>query len=149
MLPQIKFRLLHPDAKLPTRAHDTDACFDVWSVERTIGLHFANYRLGFATEIPEGWAGYFYPRSSICNTDLILTNGVGVIDAGYRGEWQAKFLVTNERDREPLGRHVRMYEPGDRIGQIRFAPLPQYELVLADELSTTERGAGGFGSTGK
>jgi dUTP diphosphatase len=139
----IKFKLLHPDAKLPTRAHETDACFDVVATScKDVTDGIITYGLGFATEIPVGWAGYFYPRSSISNYSLVLCNSVGIIDAGYRGEWQARFQVTKHT-------FADLYKVGDRIGQIRFAPLPFYTLALADELSNTARGTGGFGSTGQ
>jgi dUTP pyrophosphatase len=171
MSTQIKFKLLHPDAQLPTRAHATDACFDVVATTCKIKDGYIEYGLGFATEMPEWWAGYFYPRSSISKTGLMLCNSTGIIDSGYRGEWLARFrylppfedgLVTDfygpmEReetkfygDRLSSSRlETHLYKAGDRIGQIRFAPLPIYDLVLAHELSDTERGASGFGSTGK
>jgi dUTP pyrophosphatase len=164
--PQIKFKLLHPDAKLPVRAHDTDACFDVVAVSRFIDQGYIKYGLGFATEIPAGWAGYIYPRSSISNTDLALCNSIAIIDSDYRGEWQARFRYlpqmikagfsyngnpdADEYNITMMERHAyaRLYQVGDRIAQIRFAPLPAYELMLADELNDTQRGGGGFGSTG-
>lgn len=138
----IKFKLLHPDAKLPTRTHATDACFDVVAVSRKIvDNQYVAYGLGFATEIPAGWAGYIYPRSSISNVDMALCNSVAVMDASYRGEWIARFRPTKYTFAE-------LYQVGQRIAQIRFAPLPIYELALADELNDTPRGTGGFGSTG-
>lgn len=166
MIPQIKFKLLHPDAKLPVRAHDTDAAFDVVATSRTIEDGYIKYGMGFSTEIPTGWMGYFYPRSSIYKYDLVLANSVGVIDAEYRGEWEARFKylphyrlgawtghtaedATDITFIEGQMRYDMIYEVGERIGQIQFRQLDQYELVLTDELNDTTRGAGGFGSTGK
>jgi len=98
-------------------------------------------------EIPKGYVGLVFPRSSIRKTDLSLTNSVGVIDSGYRGELQATFKkVYGPND-------VRIdqtdYKVGDRIAQIIIIPYPQITFVEVDELSITERGEGGFGSTGK
>lgn len=150
----IKFKLLHPDAKLPARAHPTDACFDVVAVSREIKDGYIHYGLGFATEIPVGWEAKFFARSGVSNYDLVLCNGVGVIDASYRGEWSARFKPVQYLDGESLHKksinpyHLRLYERGDRIGQIQFQRVPEVRFEVVDELSDTERGAGGFGSTG-
>jgi dUTP pyrophosphatase len=93
-----------------------------------------------AFEIPEGYVGLVFPRSSICKQDLILSNCVGVIDSGYRGEVMLKFKTTEN--------FARLYEVGDRIGQIIIMPYPQITLNEVEELSETERGNGGYGSTG-
>ena len=96
------------------------------------------YGFGISVEIPEGFLGLIFPRSSIRKYDLILTNAVGVIDSGYRGELQATFKKS--------GPHV--YEVGDRGAQIIILPYPQIEFIEVEQLSNTERGKGGFGSTG-
>jgi dUTP pyrophosphatase len=100
------------------------------------------YGLGIALEIPEGFVGLVFPRSSIRKTDLSLTNCVGVIDSGYRGELQATF-------RKHKGVVSTKYEVGDRVCQITIIPHPPIEFNEVNELSNTERGEGGFGSTGK
>lgn len=141
-MPTIKFKRLHPAAVLPTKAHASDACFDVYATTREIGIGWARYGLGFATEIPVGWQAKFYPRSSICKTDMVLSNGVGVIDAGYRGEWQAFFLVETQVS------SPRIYQLGDRIGQIQFERVAEIQFEEVDELPDSTRGGGGFGSTG-
>jgi dUTP pyrophosphatase len=92
-------------------------------------------------EIPEGYVGLIFPRSSIVKTPLMLKNCVGVIDSGYRGE--VKFFF------EPGNRPSKNYEVGDRVGQLIIVPFPTIEPEEAEELSSTERGAGGFGSSGK
>ena len=97
-------------------------------------------------EIPKGYVGLVFPRSSIRKTDLSLTNCVGVIDSGYRGEIQATFKkIFGKND-------VRLdeldYNVGDRIAQIMIIPYPSVTFVEVDELSQTDRGEGGFGSTG-
>jgi dUTP pyrophosphatase len=93
-------------------------------------------------EIPDGMVGLVFPRSSIRNTELMLSNSVGVIDAGYRGELQATFNKLNGLD-------SIAYNVGDRIAQIIIVPHPIVQIVEVDELSESKRGIGGFGSTGK
>jgi dUTP pyrophosphatase len=98
-----------------------------------------SYGFGISVEIPKGFVGLIFPRSSIRKYDLILSNAVGVIDSGYRGELQATFKKTG----------LHKYEVGDRGAQLMIIPYPEVEFVEVDELSDTERGEGGFGSTGK
>jgi dUTP pyrophosphatase len=97
--------------------------------------------LGVALEIPKGFVGLVFPRSSIRKTALQLSNSVGVIDSGYRGELQATF-------NKLFGGASTTYEVGDRVAQIMIIPHPPIEFEEADTLSDTERGEGGFGSTG-
>ena len=111
------------------------------------------YGTGLAFEIPNGFVGLLFPRSSNTKKDLILGNSVGVIDSGYRGEVVFKFKAIDTKYLED-GRltyvkkdFMDSYNIGDRIGQIVIMPVPQIEFNLVDELSTTDRGVGGFGST--
>ena len=101
-----------------------------------------SYGTDLAMEIPNGFVGLVFPRSSIRKYELALSNSVGVIDSGYRGELQATFKKTNGLD-------SLAYKVGDRIAQIMIIPHPPIEFNEVDELSDTERGDGGFGSTGK
>jgi dUTP pyrophosphatase len=101
-----------------------------------------SYGFGISMEIPKNFVGLVFPRSSVRNQDLILSNCVGVIDSGYRGEIQATFKKTNGLD-------SIKYKVGDRGAQIIILPYPQVKMVESDELSDTERGTGGFGSTGQ
>jgi dUTP pyrophosphatase len=101
--------------------------------------------LGVALEIPNGFVGLVFPRSSIRKTRLQLSNSVGVIDSGYRGELQATF----NKIRTTIENQKNDYKVGDRIAQIIIIPYPPIEFDAVDELSDTERGEGGFGSTGK
>ncbi len=105
----------------------------------TIGNQ-ATYGTGLSIEIPEGYVGLIFPRSSICKTTMTLTNSVGVIDSGYRGELKAIFRLT--------GPHEMDYKIGDRIGQLMIVPIPTVEIEEVTELSTSIRGTGGFGSSG-
>lgn len=138
----IKIQLLHPDAKLPARAHPTDACYDVVAVSTRSTDQYREYGLGFATEIPPGWQGLIFPRSSISTYDLALANSVGVVDAGYRGEWVVRFRYT---DAGP--RHV--YGIGSKVAQIQFQRVPEVRFELVGSLAPSPRDTGGFGSTGR
>ena len=100
-----------------------------------------SYGFGIAMEIPQSYVGLVFPRSSVRNQDLILSNCVGVIDSGYRGELQATFKKTNGLD-------SIKYKVGERGGQIIILPYPTIYMTEVPELSNTERGSGGFGSTG-
>ena len=144
---EVKIKKLHKDAVIPTYAKSGDAGMDLTAVN----CEYDNddnicYDTGLAFEIPNGFVGLLFPRSSNTKKDLILGNSVGVIDSGYRGEVVLKFrpVMPLERDIE-FG--PREYEIGDRIGQIVIIPAPQIEFNVVDELSTTDRGVGGFGST--
>ena len=94
-----------------------------------------------AVEIPPGYVGLFFPRSSICKTGLSMANSVGVIDSDFRGSISLVFYKNTQC--------IVPYFPGDRIGQLMIVPIPEVEYVEVEELSETERGAGGYGSTGK
>ena len=139
---KIKFKKLHPDAVIPTKAHSTDAGFDLvaTSVSEDRRLGIITFGTGIATEIPDGFVGLIFPRSSIYKQDLSLANSVGVIDSSYRGEIMLKF-----REEQP---YFNCYSVGDKIGQIIILPYPEIEFEEADELEDSERGTGGFGSTG-
>jgi len=151
---KIKVKKLHEKAVVPKYAKPGDACFDLIAVDSkqviAAGINpvnkemirmpvYSEYDTGLAFEIPEGHVGLIFPRSSVSNTTGFLANSVGVIDSGYRGSVKLRF-------REPfIG---KKYEVGDKIGQMMIVPIPKVELEEADELSETERGKGGFGSTG-
>ena len=115
------------------------------------------YGTGLAFEIPEGYFGLLVPRSSNAKTDLRLTNSSGILDSGYRGEVMFKYRNDNFSNMsDDYKAHVsngiidftNEYNVGDRIGQILVLPYPKIEFVEVEELSETERGEGGFGSTG-
>jgi dUTP pyrophosphatase len=145
---KVKIKKLHPNAVVPQYAKSGDGGMDLVATSILSNTTFdVTYGMGIALEIPEGFVGLIFPRSSIRKTDLALTNCVGVVDSGYRGELQATFKkVYGKND-------VRIdetdYKVGDRIAQIIILPYPQIEFTEVEELSNTERGDGGFGSTGK
>ena len=143
---KIKIKKLHPDAVKPKYAKESDAGMDLVATEIISKTETQiTYGTGLAMEIPDGMVGLVFPRSSIRNTNLQLSNSVGVIDAGYRGELQATFNILNPIVVEGFG----IYMPGDRIAQIVIVPHPIVQFVEVDELSESKRGDGGFGSTGK
>ena len=140
---KVRIKKLSETAVIPTYAKDGDAGMDLVItsiIARSEGD--ITYGFGIALEIPYGFVGLVFPRSSIRKTDLSLTNSVGVIDSGYRGELQTTF-------RKHKGVASTKYEVGDRIAQIMIIPHPEVEFNEVNELSNTERGEGGFGSTGK
>lgn len=142
---KVKIKKLHHQAVIPTYAKDGDAGMDLVAVSCDIDEQNgqAIYGTGLAFEIPQGYVGLIFPRSSIRKTVLSLTNCVGVIDSGYRGEVSFTFRVHDVGD--VFGKTYRI---GEKIGQIIIMPFPQIELEEVNELSETERGQGGFGSTG-
>jgi dUTP pyrophosphatase len=134
---------LHPNAVIPTYAKQGDAGMDLVATEILNEEAFQiTYGTGLAMEIPKGFVGLIFPRSSIRKYDLSLTNCVGVIDSGYRGELQATF-------RKERGVASTKYEVGERIAQIMIIPHPDITFIETNELSETDRGEGAFGSTGK
>jgi dUTP pyrophosphatase len=139
----VKVKKLHPDAVIPRYSKVGDAGMDLTITKEIENTSFSvSYGFGIAMEIPKGYVGLVFPRSSVRNQDLILSNCVGVIDSGYRGEIQATFKKTNGLD-------SLKYNVGERGAQIMILPYPQVFMTEVTELSESERGQGGFGSTGK
>jgi dUTP pyrophosphatase len=141
---QLRVRRLHPDARLPARAHDDDAGYDLHGLEpATLGPgERAMLRTGIAIELPPGHAGLVLPRSGLAaRHGIALVNAPGLIDAGYRGELKVLLLNT---DREAAFEVA----PGDRIAQLVIIAVAAPEVVEVDDLATTVRGEGGFGSSG-
>lgn len=138
----IKIKKLHEDAVIPSYAKPGDAGMDLTATSIADDAFQVTYGTGIAVEIPEGYVGLIFPRSSIRKYQLQLSNSVGVIDSGYRGEIQFTFNKTG-------GVPSKKYEVGDRVGQLIIMPFPTVTPVESDSLSDSERGDGGFGSTGK
>ena len=140
---------LHPDAKLPKQGHHDDFCWDVVAVsEEEVAPNVWKYGLGFAMELESKKLFTdtqrcitLRPRSSVWKTGMVLSNSIGTIDEGYRGELSMVFYhVMTDMPR---------YKVGDRIGQLHFEEAWRMEFTEVRELSETERGTGGYGSTGK
>ena len=136
---------LTDDATLPTRAHDGDAGLDLYAGEgATLDPgERTSVGTGIAVEIPSGHAGLVLPRSGLAaRHGIALVNAPGLIDSGYRGELRVLLLNTDRH--EPFE-----VQPGDRIAQLLVIPFAPAEPVLAAELAASERGVGGFGSSGR
>lgn len=164
----VKIKKLNENAIIPTYAKHGDAGMDLTATSKSYDDNGnVVYGTGLAFEIPHGFVGYLFPRSSNTKKDLILGNSVGVLDSGYRGEVFLKFKASLRYDLNKNGcLGIRSatteeqyqynpdasiianeYEVGDRIGQIIIMPYPKINFVEVDELSSSERGVGGFGSS--
>lgn len=143
----LKFKKLSEKAVLPVRAHKGDAgldltCTNVTTALNEVGQLMIVYHTDLAVEIPEGYVGILVPRSSIWKKSLMLTNHAGVIDSSYRGEIIAVFRSTT--DVVP-----KIYNVGDRFAQLIVIPYAEFEAEEVEQLSESERGENGFGSTDK
>jgi dUTP pyrophosphatase len=139
---KIKIKKLHENAVVPSYSKNGDAGMDLTVVStESLNDYYNKYNFGIAIEIPFGYVGLIFPRSSSYKQGQILSNCVGVIDSGYRGEISAVFLT------DAYSKH--RYNIGDRAAQMLILPYPQIEFELTDELSDSERGLGGYGSSGK
>ena len=142
---QVKFKKISDDVKMPIKGSNYAACFDVYAHDITSN---ANNKivvgLGFKTEIPVGYKGIIVPRSNLTKFDWVLNNSFGVIDADYRGEWKAVFTSL----RGTVMDNQFPYGVGERVAQIYFEPVTLVDIVQVHELEESERGEGGFGSTG-
>ena len=142
---KVKIKRLCKEAIIPSYAMTGDAGLDLTATSRSFD-EFGNvvYGTGLAMEIPLGYVGLVFPRSSIHKVNLELTNSVGVIDSGYRGEIMMKFKSTWVGAQDSK----EQYEVGERVGQIIIIPYPQIQLEEVDELGDSERGSAGYGSSG-
>lgn len=146
---EVKIKRLVEDAVIPVYAHDTDAGLDLvatsYEYKENIDCHV--YGTGLAVEIPEGYVGLLFPRSSNRKTDAYMCNHVGVIDAGYRGEIMVSFK-NRDYDKEAIPQLFKPYEVGNKVAQLIIIPYPKVHLIEVDELSDSDRGESGHGSTG-
>lgn len=135
---------LHPDAKVPSKAHLIDAGYDLTAVSILSSdlVPYIEYGTGLSIEIPIGYVGLLFPRSSISNKKLSLANSVGVIDPGYRGEVKVRMYSDHQSTK---------YEIGDRVAQLIVMRTEEIEFNTVKDLSSfnmSARANGGFGSTG-
>lgn len=144
----VKIKKLNENAVIPKYAMLGDAGMDLTATSYEYDESKDNhiYGTGLAVEIPKGYVGLIFPRSSNRKTSVYMTNHVGVIDSGYRGEIMLTF---KDRDSNKLLLPYKPYEIGDRIGQLMIMPYPCIEFQEVNELTSSERGEGGHGSTGK
>lgn len=142
---KLKVKRLDPFVELPTYAYEGDAGLDLRSNESFILMPHERKLIptGLAIAIPEGYAGFVQPRSGMAlKVGLSLANTPGLIDSHYRGE--LKIIAINLDDEEPI--HIGK---GERIAQLVIQKVPVVRIIEVDELDATDRGAGGFGSSGK
>lgn len=135
----LRIKKLQKDAVVPSRANEGDAGIDLVATSLTKTEDYWEFGTGLAMEIPPHMVGLIFPRSSISKTHHSLRNSVGVIDSGYRGEVKLRMSVPD---------NTQCYKVGDRIGQLIVIDCPLVKIVEADELDDSERGEGGFGSSG-
>lgn len=138
---KVRFKKLSAKAVTPQYAKPGDAGMDMVATSMVKGEVYYEYGTEIAVEIPEGYVGLLFPRSSISKTKQILANHVGVVDSGYRGEIKFRFKKLSWDNGE-------IYNVGDKIGQLIIIPYPTIELEEVSELSETYRGDSGFGSSG-
>ena len=167
----VNVKKLVPEAVIPTYAHFGDAGMDVTAVSINVTDKYIEYGTGLSFELPDGYVMLIFPRSSVSKYDLSLANSVGVLDSGYRGELKLRFKRNYRIENEPCeGTNYQWtttsivnpgsaanyqwnacdwYCVGDKVGQIMILPYPTILFNEVENLDETERGSGGFGSTGK
>ena len=137
----VKIRKVDENAVIPFRAHPSDAGMDVTAISMEMTEDYVEYDTGLQFQLPEGYAMLIFPRSSNSKKDLLLCNSVGILDAGYTGNLKLRFKLTTE------GYTEKIYNPGDKVGQIMIIPYPEINFIETEVFNETERGDGGFGST--
>lgn len=147
----VKIKKLYDFAVIPSYAKKGDAGMDLtatsYSYDENRDCHV--YGTGIAIEIPEGYVGLIFPRSSNRNTEAYMCNHVGIIDSGYRGELLLSFKNRDKTSEDIIPQLFAPYEIGNRVGQLIIMPYPHVSFIEVEELSKTERGEGGHGSSGK
>lgn len=151
---KVKIKKLTSEAKIPKYAIEGDAGMDFTAISVRVDRCYTEYGTGISMEIPKGYVGLLFPRSSISNKAQSLANCVGVIDSNYRGEIKFRFkahidlvngaIAEGESDIEVMS---LFYTAGEKVGQMIIMPYPEVQFEEVDELSMTNRGEGGFGST--
>lgn len=142
---KVKFKKTHHLSKTPKYAKNGDAGMDLTAVSvKSDDKNNAIYNTGICVEIPEGYVGLLFPRSSIANKNQVITNSVGIIDSGYRGE-----ITVKMKSLQQSSHFCKPYEVGEKICQLIIIPYPQIEFEEVEELSESERGTSNYGSTGK
>lgn len=153
---KVKIKKLGSLAVIPSYSRFGDAGMDMTATSKYYDDHGnVCYGTQISLEIPLGFVGYIFPRSSNAKKDLILSNSVGVIDSGYRGEVIFKFKPVAKIEEcsddsirvDDWYNDLESYKIGDRVGQLIIMPIPKIEFIEVDELSNTDRGVGSFGST--
>jgi dUTP pyrophosphatase len=139
----VKIKLLDPAAKIPSYAHEGDACFDLYA-NKSITIQpnkVVKVPLGIATEIPEGYRVDIVPRSGLSLEGIAIANSPGVVDSNFRGEWNVLMYS--------LFGDIKYIEKGERIAQGKLEKCNTESFEVVDKLSVTDRGIGGYGSSGR
>ena|SRR6201986_5529796 len=140
---KLKISKVKPEAVIPTKAHDSDIGFDMYAISEEVvdkgDYGYIEYDTGISVQPEPGYGCFIFPRSSISNTGLLLSNCVGVIDPGYTGSIKARFKYVSK---------TKKYGVGDKICQLVVLPIPKVELEVTEELTATDRNSNGFGSSG-
>lgn len=167
----VKFKKLIPEAVIPTKAHPTDVGFDLTATKVNVTENYVEYETGIALQLPPGYFAIITPRSSNSKKDLLLANSIGIIDNSYIGELKFRYkrilmpVMQKIMIAPPTGDPVQdemntqevpsltyrdnyIYKVGERIGQLIILPYPEINLIETQELYETDRGDGGFGSSG-
>lgn len=142
----VKIKKLCSSATIPQYANYGDAGLDLTAVSVAENNDYTQYGTGLAVQVPYGYVGLLFPRSSNSKKDLLLCNSVGCVDHGYTGEVCLRFKKIVKDSEFP--NTFKTYEVGDRVAQLIIMPVPRVNFIQVDELDSTERGAGGFGSSG-
>jgi dUTP pyrophosphatase len=137
----MKIKPLYPESKLPTKATDGSIGHDLYAHTVSKGAYYIEYGTGIAIQPPEGYYAIIVPRSSISNRGLSLANSLGIIDPDFIGELKLRFYEIDSK--------YDHYEVGEKIGQLILLPIIPINIEIVDSLKETERGSGGFGSTGQ
>ena len=167
---KINIKKLDKNAIIPQPATDGSGAMDVTAVSMNVTDKYIEYDTGLAFEVPKGYVMLIFPRSSVSKYDLTLANSVGILDSDYRGPLKLRFKRNYRIENKPSevtdneftttsilwGENVEdyrinacdWYNVGDKVGQIMIIPSLSIEFNEVNELSNTERGTGGFGSTG-
>jgi dUTP pyrophosphatase len=150
---KVRIKKLNYEAVIPSYAKPGDCGLDLTCVGINETDDYIEYKTGLAFEIPKGYVGLLFPRSSNSKKDLLLSNAVGIIDSGYRGEVTFRYkrifnVALHFEDKSLYDSFNKVYECGDRVGQIVIIPYPEIVFEEVEELSKTERGDGGYGHTG-
>ena len=143
---KVKIKKLHPDAIIPSYSKIGDAGLDITAISKEVDER-GNivYGTGLSFRLPENHVGLLFPRSSLTKYDIMLGNHVGVLDSQFLGEVKFKFCINGKGI---IKEELSSYNIGDRIGQIIIIPYPTIEFEEVEDLGTSERGSGGFGSSG-
>lgn len=144
---KIKLQKVTEDARMPIKGSEHAAAYDVYAHSITSENGKVKVGLGFKTEIPRGYKGILVPRSNLTKFNWVLNNSYGVIDSDYRGEWMAIFTSIGTETYPRINEEFP-YAVGDRVAQIYFEEVLSTSFDVVPELESSDRGEGGFGSTG-